>query len=456
MKKTAVVLAGGGSRGAYQIGAWKAMRELGIDYQLVTGTSVGALNGALMVQQDFDRALSVWENLSFQDVVGDMLKDKTDLSDRQLTRIFAREALGKGGADISALEHFIDSLVDETRFRSSDIDFALVTVEYPTLKPLEMEKKDIPKGMLNEYLLASAACFPAFQAKEIDGHKYIDGGYHDNMPINLALQMGAERIIAIDLESVGVSRKIKDDARQVAGWNNKSDAKQVIIIRSLWPLGSFLNFEGELARRNIRLGYQDARKAFGELDGQLYAFEKDSAFFYTTSLREQVDTLFEQISFREPQLFHLSRSILLRRMMREFRKRSQHTSTARSFTLSRQMMMSAEYLGEALGVEPTQVYEFGDFLRLLLEKAQECRQRPVPQNILTGNTLADLQKMGEQLQNLDRAFLVLLIRERIERFLQGGGSRIELAFVSAFWREFVAALFLLMLERMDRAQLSAE
>ena len=145
MKKTAVVLAGGGSRGAYQIGAWKAMRELGIDYQLVTGTSVGALNGALMVQQDFDRALSVWENLSFQDVVGDMLKDKTDLSDRQLTRIFAREALGKGGADISALEHFIDSLVDETRFRSSDIDFALVTVEYPTLKPLEMEKKDIPE-----------------------------------------------------------------------------------------------------------------------------------------------------------------------------------------------------------------------------------------------------------------------------------------------------------------------
>ena len=64
--------------------------------------------------------------------------------------------------------------------------------------------------------------------------------------------------------------------------------------------------------------------------------------------------------------------------------------------------------------------------------------------------------MGEQLQNLDRAFLVLLIRERIERFLQGGGSRIELAFVSAFWREFVAALLLLMLERMDRTQLSAE
>ena len=51
MNKTAIVLAGGGSRGAYQIGVWKALREMGIDYQLVTGTSVGALNGVLMVQQ---------------------------------------------------------------------------------------------------------------------------------------------------------------------------------------------------------------------------------------------------------------------------------------------------------------------------------------------------------------------------------------------------------------------
>lgn len=444
MKKTAVVLAGGGSRGAYQIGVWKAMRELGIDYQLVTGTSVGALNGALMVQKDFDRALSVWENLSFQDVVGDMLKDKDDLSDRQLTRIFAREALEKGGADISSLEHFIGSLIDEPRFRSSDVDFALVTVEYPTLKPLEMEKKDIPQGMLGEYLLASAACFPAFQAKEIDGHKYIDGGYHDNMPINRAIRMGAERIIAVDLESVGISRKIR------------SDSQQVIIIRSLWPLGSFLKFDGELARRNIRLGYQDALKAFGELDGQLYSFEKDSAFFYTTALRAQAETLFEQVRQREPQLFEISRSVLLRRMLREFRKRSQHAGTARSFTLSRQMMMSAEYLGEALGADPTQVYEFGAFLRLLRQKAQECRQRPMPQHILTGNTLADLQKVSEQLQKLDRAFLVLLIRERIEHFLEGGGSRVELAFITAFWREFVAALFLLMIERMDGEELSAQ
>ena len=70
MSKTAIVLAGGGSRGAYQLGVWKALREMGVDYQLVTGTSVGALNGTLMVQQDYEKACQVWENITSEDMSG--------------------------------------------------------------------------------------------------------------------------------------------------------------------------------------------------------------------------------------------------------------------------------------------------------------------------------------------------------------------------------------------------
>lgn len=276
MEKTAVVLAGGGSRGAYQIGVWKAMRELHIDYQLVAGTSVGALNGALMVQQEYDKALQVWENISSQEIVGDAIPQQDDPDDRFLRRAFARQAFAHGGVELSALEHFVSRLVDEERFWDSPVDFALVTVEYPSLKPLELMKKDIPRGKLQEYLMASAACFPAFQTKEIDGRRYMDGGYHDNMPVNLALKMGADRVIAVDLESIGITHRVRDPE------------KQVTLICSLWPLGSFLKFEEKLARRNIQLGYLDARKAFGEADGQLYTFRKDSAFFYTPVLRAPV------------------------------------------------------------------------------------------------------------------------------------------------------------------------
>jgi NTE family protein len=45
-----IILEGGGARGAYQVGVWKALRKLGIDYCGVAGTSVGALNGAMMVR----------------------------------------------------------------------------------------------------------------------------------------------------------------------------------------------------------------------------------------------------------------------------------------------------------------------------------------------------------------------------------------------------------------------
>ena len=61
-KKRAVVLGGGGSRGSYQIGVWQAMLELGLEYHVVTGTSVGALNGALMAQREFEAAYDLFEH----------------------------------------------------------------------------------------------------------------------------------------------------------------------------------------------------------------------------------------------------------------------------------------------------------------------------------------------------------------------------------------------------------
>lgn len=428
MEKTAVVLAGGGSRGAYQIGVWKAMRELGIGYQLVTGTSVGALNGVLMVQQEYEKALRVWENINAQEIIGDVIPQQDDADSRLLRRAYAQQAL-RGGVELSTLERFVSQLVDEERFWASPVDFALVTVEYPSLKPLELMKQDIPKGRLQEYLLASAACFPAFQPKEIDGRRYMDGGYHDNMPVNLALKMGADRVIAVDLESIGITHRVQDRE------------KQVTMIYSLWPLGSFLKFEEKLARRNIQLGYLDARKAFGEADGQLYTFQKDSALFYTCALHARAQELFERAAQRDARSFMTLRDGALRRMLRQFRRRALRTGRPAAFTLSRQMVMAAEFLGEALGVSPEKEYAFGDFLQELLRAAKEARQRPVD-----WENWSDLRTLGEELQKLDRAFVVLLIRDRIESVLSEGGSLGEFLFAAAFWKELAAAVFLYLIE----------
>ena len=170
MGKRAVVLAGGGSRGAYQIGVWRALRELGIDYQIVTGTSVGALNGAMMVQGDYEVAAALWETLSTSDVVNADLPDEApDYSDprweSEVWGVFLKKAIQGGGLDFSPLEGIMEKYISEERIRQSPVDFGVVTVEYPSMKALELAREEIPAGKIADYVMASAACFPAFKVK---------------------------------------------------------------------------------------------------------------------------------------------------------------------------------------------------------------------------------------------------------------------------------------------------
>ena len=64
-----LVLAGGGTKGAYEVGAWKALRELGVDITAIVGTSIGAINGALFLQNDFDKVMELYDNIKFEDLV---------------------------------------------------------------------------------------------------------------------------------------------------------------------------------------------------------------------------------------------------------------------------------------------------------------------------------------------------------------------------------------------------
>ena len=68
-KEYGIVFDGGGARGAYQIGAWKALHEAGVKINAVAGTSVGALNGALLCMGDLEKAEKLWENITYSDVM---------------------------------------------------------------------------------------------------------------------------------------------------------------------------------------------------------------------------------------------------------------------------------------------------------------------------------------------------------------------------------------------------
>ena len=69
----ALVLSGGGSKGSYQIGVWKALKKLHIKFDIVTGTSVGALNGALITQKSYFKAINLWKKINLKLLFGELI-----------------------------------------------------------------------------------------------------------------------------------------------------------------------------------------------------------------------------------------------------------------------------------------------------------------------------------------------------------------------------------------------
>ena len=200
MKKTALVLSGGGSRGAYEIGVWKALKTLGIQIDMVMGTSVGAINGAMIVQDDLNLAENLWLQLETS-MIFDIGENESHTDD---TLLYAKEIILHRGAGSSGLSELLHKYIDEERLRKSHMGYGLVTTEFPSFKEYSLYKNDIPKGRLIDYIMASASCFPAVRKYNINGKSFIDGGYRDNLPVSMAMQQKASRIIAVDLQATGV------------------------------------------------------------------------------------------------------------------------------------------------------------------------------------------------------------------------------------------------------------
>lgn len=256
--KRAIVLSGGGGKGAYQIGVWKALRKLHIKYHIVTGTSVGALNGAFMVQKNYYRALYTWNTIDFYQIFNDIEK----IDDKKDVLAMYTKGVLSSGMEIKNLESLIQKNIDEKKFQKSSIDYGLITYNLTKKKPLAITKKKIKKGKLKDYLVASATCYPFFKKKRIDEQDFIDGGIYDNLPINLAISMGAEEVIAVDLKAPGLKQKVKN--KEV----------KVITIKPQNQLSSFLSFNKEESKKNLAFGYNDTMKKFQKLEGKKYTFYK--------------------------------------------------------------------------------------------------------------------------------------------------------------------------------------
>ena len=257
-----LVLEGGGAKGAYHVGAYKAIRELNIEIGGIAGTSIGAINGAMMVQGDYDLLEKLWYSINSYELFDLDEKLIEDLKSFNFSYLLhqSKEILSNRGLDTSKIRELFDTYIEEDKIKSSNIDFGIVTINLTDKKPLELMKEDIPKGKLVDFLIASAN-LPAFKIEEMDGKKYLDGGFYNNLPIDILAKKGYKEIIAVRTMAIGIVRKIK--AKNI----------NITYIQPVESLGSMLealDFKRERAEEYIKLGYYDAMKVFNKLKGYKY------------------------------------------------------------------------------------------------------------------------------------------------------------------------------------------
>lgn len=285
-KSYAIALEGGGAKGAYEIGVWKAFAEAGVQYHAVAGTSVGALNGALMVMEKLDQAVALWENIRFSQVF--------EADDTQMKKLYDKELEGldviglvkklietvkDGGLDIEPLRQLIAEQVDEEKIRTSSKQFFLTTYSLTDKKELDIDAKALEDGKLQDMLLASAYV-PLFRREKMDGIDYVDGSVYNILPISCLLDRGYRDIIAVRIYGLGFEKKIRipEDAN-------------IITVAPKEKLGGILQFDAEQSRKDMQLGYFDGKRMLYGLAGEMYyidrQWEEQTAYFALKTLIEQ-------------------------------------------------------------------------------------------------------------------------------------------------------------------------
>lgn len=271
-KTYAIALEGGGAKGGYEIGVWQALDEVGIKYNAVSGTSVGALNGGLMAMRDLPRAIDAWNNMKLGKVI-----ELDEEQEENLSRAFngdiglddvqrlipeALEIIKNRGLDVAPLRAWVREVVDAKAIKESGVELYIATVSITDRKALEVKVNDLPEDQICDMLLASAY-HPTFRLEKLGGKFYTDGGFVDTLPLHALVTNGYKDIIAVRIPGIGHNRRFK-----------MPDDVNVTYIATNADLGGVLNFDAEQSRRDMAIGYLDAKRVLYGLYGKHYYIER--------------------------------------------------------------------------------------------------------------------------------------------------------------------------------------
>lgn len=254
-----LVIAGGGGKGAYFIGVWKALKEYGVDLNItdISGTSVGALNAVLFAQGDYNLAEKIWLNINTDDILTfDIKKIIFGVAGLGVSKMLIQAAIpiiiGSYGSSIFSREGLLKIIEDNVdlnsiRYSEKNIYAAAYNTECLDIEyfKLNNESDDDIKDML----LASSALPVIFKRQQVKGKGYYDGGLKDNVPLMPLYDKGVRNFIIVHL-----SRDSMIDRDRFKGANiieivpNESQGNL---------LTGTLDFSKEGALKRINQGYKD-------------------------------------------------------------------------------------------------------------------------------------------------------------------------------------------------------
>lgn len=295
--KRALILSGGGARGAYQIGVWKYLLDRHWKPDLICGTSVGAINAVgIGSGLNLEELIQVWRGIERGTVYRISIW-------QQIKRYFTRSGFVPF-MDTEPLKQFLLERLHVERVRNTDIDIIITAVNILTSELKFFSQRDIDI----EHVMASSAIPILFPWQYVDGAPHWDGGVMANTPILPALERGAKEIIVVLLSPVGGSRlKLPATRRQAIervfeqslngsyeafmshlAFEEKQRARDNFIskmVRKTLTLGdvriatvaptrmlgfySILNFSSRQVDTLLQEGYTDARGHLGEFFGDL-------------------------------------------------------------------------------------------------------------------------------------------------------------------------------------------
>jgi NTE family protein len=189
--KVALVLGGGGARGFAHVGVLRVLEDAGIPVELIVGSSVGSLVGALYAgytnADGLERMASGLERSDFFDFG------------------VSPALFGKGLATGERLERFVRANVAVDRIEALRIPFAAVATDLDTGEPVVLRRGDVARAVR-----ASSAIPGVFEPVSLDGRLLVDGGVALNLPVKVARALGADVVIAVDVTALSGTAHVEN------------------------------------------------------------------------------------------------------------------------------------------------------------------------------------------------------------------------------------------------------